>query len=620
MVASPLVETKLLLPQPRGDAVPRPRLTELLDHGRSSRLTLVSAPAGFGKTTLLARGLAKAEGHQRPVAWVSLEEGDRQPARFWTYLVTAIQRAVPEVGDSALALLATGQPSFDSVVATLINDLAVAATELDLVLDDYHLVDSPDLQPSVSYLLEHLPAQVHLVISTRVDPALPLARLRARGELVEIRAADLRFTEAEVATYFNDVAALELATSDIAALESRTEGWAAALQLAALSLRGRAEPAAFIAAFAGDDRYIVDYLAEEVLNRQPPQVRDFLLQTCILDRLSGPLCAAVTGNPESQDMLEHLDRANLFLVPLDATRHWYRYHHLFAEVLETHLLEGRQDVADLHRRASHWYDQSGEPAAAVRHALASGDIDQAADLAERATRALQRDRQEATMVAWLDLFPHEVIQARPVLALGFIAALMSNGQFTGAEERLRDLEQHLPTPGPDGQPGEPPPGTLVADRDEWNRIPGALELYRSALSLIDGNTAATIAHAELAIARAAEDDHLTRAGAAATAGLARWTDGDLEEAHRAYSTSVEGLRRAGHISDVLGCSITLADIRITQGRLTDAVATYQDALRLAAEDPLPVTRGTADMHVGLCGSRVRAQRPGHRSPPPAAGT
>ena len=298
-------------------------------------------------------------------------------------------------------------------------------------------------------------------------------------------------------------------------------------------------------------------------------MRDFLLQTCILDRLSGPLCAAVTGNTESQEMLEHLDRANLFLVPLDDTRRWYRYHHLFAEVLQTHVLEGRgEDVADLHRRASQWYDQAGEPAAAVGHALASGDIERAADLAELSVRALQRDRQEATMVSWLALFPDDVVQARPVLALGFIAALMSNGQFTGVAERLRDLEQRLPEPRPDGQPGEPPPGTTVADRAEWNRIPGALELYRSALSLIGGNTAETITHAELALSRAAKDDHLTRAGAAATAGLARWADGDLEQAHRAYSTSVEGLRTAGHISDVLGCSITLADIRITQGRLS----------------------------------------------------
>ena len=620
MVASPLVETKLLLPQPRGDAVARPRLTELLDQGRERRLTLVSAPAGFGKTMLLAKGLTQPTGQRRPVAWVSLEEDDSQPARFWTYLVTAIQRALPEVGDGALALLATGQPSLDGVVATLINELATTATELDLVLDDYHLVDSPDLQPSVAYLLEHLPPHVHMLISTRVDPALPLARLRARGELVEIRAADLRFTLAEVATYFNEVAALELTTRDIAALETRTEGWVAALQLAALSLRGRSEPAAFIAAFAGDDRYIVDYLVEEVLSRQPQPVRDFLLQTCILDRLSGPLCAAVTGNAESQEMLEHLDRANLFLVPLDDTRRWYRYHHLFAEVLQTHVLEGRgEDVADLHRRASQWYDQAGEPAAAVGHALASGDIERAADLAELSVRALQRDRQEATMVSWLALFPDDVVQARPVLALGFIAALMSNGQFTGVAERLRDLEQRLPEPQPDGQPGEPPPGTTVADRAEWNRIPGALELYRSALSLIGGNTTETITHAELAISRAAKDDHLTRAGAAATAGLARWADGDLEQAHRAYSTSVEGLRAAGHISDVLGCSITLADIRITQGRLADAEQTYQDALRLAADDPAPGDAGDRRHARRPERCRLRTQRPGHRSEPPAVG-
>ena len=464
MVAGPLVETKLFLPQPRGDAVPRPRLTELLDRGRRARLTLVSAPAGFGKTTLLARWLT-APADQRSVAWLSLEEADSQPALFWTYLVTAVQRAVPEVGGSALALLQTRQPSLDSVLATLINELSATPTELDLVLDDYHLIDSPDLQPSVAYLLEHLPAQVHLIISTRVDPALPLARLRVRGDLVEIRAADLRFTLTEVAAYLNDVAALELTPADIAALETRTEGWIAALQLAALSLRGRADTGAFIAAFAGDDRYIVDYLAEEVLNRQPSQVRDFLLQTSILDRLSGPLCEAVTGNTESQDMLEHLDRANLFLVPLDGTRRWYRYHHLFAEVLGTHLLDGRPDeVADLHRRASRWYDQTGDPVPAVRHAVAAGDIDRAADLAELAVPALQRDRQEATIAAWLGVIPEEVVHKRPVLALGFIGALMSSGQFASVAERLDELEQHLQTTGPEGEANGPPPGTIVVDR------------------------------------------------------------------------------------------------------------------------------------------------------------
>ena len=303
-------------------------------------------------------------------------------------------------------------------------------------------------------------------------------------------------------------------------------------------------------------------------------------------------------------MLEHLDRANLFLVPLDGTRRWYRYHHLFAEVLATHLLDGRpEEVADLHRRASRWYDEAGDPVPAVRHAVAAGDIDRAADLAELAVPALQRDRQEATIAAWLALIPDEVVQKRPVLALGFIGALMSSGQFAGVEERLR-----RPRAAPPGtraravkRAGHRRGPTVVVDRDEWDRLPAALELYRSALSLIHGDPAAAIAHADLATSIAAADDHLTRAGAAATAGLARWAGGDLEEAHRSYATCVEGLRKDGHISDVLGCSITLADIRITQGRLTDAVRTYQDALRLADDDPLPVTRGTADMHVGISG-------------------
>jgi LuxR family maltose regulon positive regulatory protein len=602
VVAGPLVETKLFVPQPRGDAVARPRLTELLDRGRAARLTLVSAPAGFGKTTLLSRWLSASAGEGHRVAWLSLDESDSQPARFWTYLVTAVQRAVPEVGDSALALLATAQPPLDGVLATLINELSNTRTELDVVLDDYHLVDNPGLQPSVTYLVEHLPPQVHLVISSRSDPPLPLARLRVRGELVEIRAADLRFTLIETATYLNDVAALELTPADISMLETRTEGWVAALQLAALSLRGRGDPARFISAFAGDDRYIVDYLAEEVLNRQPPHVRDFLLQTSILDRLSGPLCEAVTGNTDSQAMLDHLDRTNLFLVPLDGTRSWYRYHYLFAQVLGTHLLERHpEQVADLHRRASQWYDSAGDPALAVRHAVAAGDIDHAADLAELALPTLQRDRQEATITGWLAVFPEEVVRTRPVLALGLIGALMSSGRFADVPGRLRDLERHLPLPGSGGAVRPPPVGTIVRDRDEWARMPAALELYRSALALIHDDLAATVTHADRATSIAAEDDHLTRAGAAATAGLARWAGGDLEGAHRSYSTCVDGLRRVGHISDVLGCSITLADLRITQGRLTDALGTYQEALRLAENEPAQVTRGTADMHVGISG-------------------
>ena len=318
-------------------------------------------------------------------------------------------------------------------------------------------------------------------------------------------------------------------------------------------------------------------------------------------------------------MLEHLDRANLFLVPLDGTRRWYRYHHLFAEVLGTHLLDGRpEEVADLHRRASRWYDEAGEPVPAVRHAVAAGDIDRAADLAELAVPALQRDRQEATIAAWLAVIPDEVVQTRPVLAFGFIAALMSSGQFTGVEERIHDLEQHLPTNGPDGQASGPPPGTIVVDRNTWDRLPAALELHRSALSLIHGDPAAAIAHADRATSIAAADDHLTRAGAAATAGLARWAGGDLEEAHRSYATCVEGLRRDGHISDVLGCSITLADIRITQGRLTDALADLPGRAAPRRRRPAPGDAGNRRHARRHQRCRVRTQRPGHRGPPPAA--
>ena len=379
-MAVSLVQTKLYVPRPRRSVVARPRLGGRLSRGSDARLTLISAPAGFGKTTLLTAWLAAAATENRAVAWLSLDESDRQPATFWTYLITALQTAVPGIGADALPLLQSAQPPIETVLAAVLNELAAVPNDIDLVLDDYHLVDGPDLRDGMTFLLEHLPPHVHLVISSRADPLLPLARLRARGELVEVRAADLRFTPDEVAAYLNDVIGLDLTPEDIAALEGRTEGWIAALQLAALSMQGRTDIGAFIAGFAGDDRYIVDYLVEEVLQRQTEQVRSFLLRTCLLDRLSGPLCDAVTGEPGGRATLEALDRANLFLVPLDDSRHWYRYHHLFADMLQAHLQDERpEEITDLHRRASQWYDQHGQPSPAVRHALAAGDIERAAD-------------------------------------------------------------------------------------------------------------------------------------------------------------------------------------------------------------------------------------------------
>ena len=589
---SPLVRTKLYVPAPRRGLVPRPRLADRLGGEQRPRLTVISGPAGFGKTTLLAAWAETAEAAGRCVAWVSLEETERQPASFWTYVVTALDGAAPGVGLGVLPLLQAPQPPMQAVLATLLNELGALTVGVDLVLDDYHLADGPGIAGDVAFLVEHLPPHVHLVISTRADPALPLARLRARGELVEIRAADLRFTLAEVTAYLNDVAGLDLDAPEIATLEGRTEGWIAALQLAALSLQGRADAAGFIAGFAGDDRYVVDYLVEEVLARQPDDVRTFLLHTSILARLNGSLCDAVTGGTDGKAVLDSLERANLFVISLDDSRQWYRYHHLFADVLRAHLLDERPgEIADLHRRAAAWYAAAGEPVPAVRHALAAGDVEQAADVVERSVIDLLRQRQEATVRGWLDDIPYDVVQRRPVLAIGLIGALMSKGDLETVEGRLDDLERLL---------ADPPADLVVLDEAELARVPGAMETYRAALALVAGDPVGTTAHADLAIERAAPGDDLTVAAASALAALASWGGGDLEAAHRGYSVAVKRLERAGNISDVLGCSITLGDLRITQGRLGDALHIYEEALRLAAahevDGPL---RGTADMVVGL---------------------
>ncbi|TCC63246.1 tetratricopeptide repeat protein [Kribbella pittospori] len=583
---SPLLESKLYLPRNRQALVPRERLAERLRRGDGVRLTLVSAPAGFGKTTLLSALAADR------TAWVSLEESDRHATTFWTYVLTALERAAPGVGEGALGLLQSGQAPIESVLAGVLNELSVLPDDVDLVLDDYHLADGPEIQPGMVFLVEHLPPQVQLLISTRADPALPLARLRARGELVEIRAADLRFTVDEATAYLNDVTGLDLDATAIATLEGRTEGWIAALRLAALSLQGRDDATAFIEGFAGDDRYVVDYLLDEVLDRQPDDVRRFLLETSIADRLTGPLCDAVTGRSGGKAMLEALERQNLFLVPLDDHRRWYRYHHLFGDVLRTHLTEERGDVGELHRRASRWYEKAGESVAAVRHALAAGDAERAADLVELAVPALRRERQEPTLRRWLDDIPNAVVQKRPVLAVGFVGALMACNEFDGVGQRIDDVERVLAGPAD---------ALVVVDRGELARLPGAIETYRAALALAGGDPAATIEHAGGAIDRAAEGDHLTTAAASALAGLANWAGGDLEAAHDGYTTAARDLQRVGYIADVLGCSITLADIETTQGRLRQAQSTFERALDLGEG-----LRGTADMYVGL--SRLALER------------
>jgi LuxR family maltose regulon positive regulatory protein len=599
-MASPLLETKLYAPRRRRELVPRPRLRERLDRGTASKLTLVSAPAGFGKTTLLAEWLAAAPAGERSAAWLSLDQGDNHPATFWSYLIAALQTAAPGVGAAALALLQSPQPPpIETVLATLLNELGALPTEVVLVLDDYHVVDARDLQDGVAFLLDHLPPRVHLVIASRADPPLPLARLRARGELAEIRAADLRFTPDEAAAYLNEVMGLALTARDVAALEGRTEGWIAALQLAALSVRGRDDVAGFIASFAGDDRYIVDYLVEEVLQRQPDQVRGFLQQTSVLDRMTGPLCDAVTGQDGGKAMLESLERGNLFVVPLDDRRRWYRYHHLFADVLRARLLDERPgQLPDLHRRASAWYERNGEPSEAIRHALAAEDFPRAADLVELAALALLRSRQEATLLGWLEELPDDVLRRRPVLSNFYAAALLQGGQLDGVEARLRDAERWL-DPDRRERPDAGAAGMVVVDEEAFRRLPSSIAVHRAGCALVLGKVDETVKHARRALELAPEDDHLGRGGAAALLGLASWVRGDLETAHRTFADGMASVQRAGHISDVLGSAIALAEIRRAQGRLGEAMRTYEQALQLGTEQGAPVLRGTADLHVGM---------------------
>jgi LuxR family transcriptional regulator, maltose regulon positive regulatory protein len=606
-VPAPLLETKLYVPRPRRALVPRPRLSERLDRGSTSKLILISAPAGFGKTTLLTEWLAAgpaAPADERLAAWLSLDRGDNDPASFWTYVIAALQTVAPGVGESALTLLQAPQPPpIETVLTALLNDLGALTGDIVLVLDDYHVIDAHDVQDAMAFLLDHLPPRLNVVIASRTDPALPLARLRARGELVETRAAELRFTPDEAAAYLNEMMGLQLTARDVAALEGRTEGWIAALQLAALSMQGRDDVAGFIAGFTGDDRYVVDYLAEEVLQRQSDRVQTFLLQTSILGRLSGPLCDAVTGQGGGKAMLEALDRGNLFLVPLDDRRRWYRYHHLFADVLQARLLDEQPDqVPDLHRRASAWYEQNGERSVAIGHALAAEDFERAAALVELAIPAMSRTRQEAMVRGWLEVIPDEVVRVRPVLSVGFAGALLSVGELEGVESRLRDAERWLDvTTGTDARSQARSAEMVVADEEEYRRLPGMIELYRAAQALARGELPGTVRHARRALELAPGDDHLCRAGASGMLGLASWASGDLEAGHSAYAECMTGLRRAGHIADTFGCAIALADIRLVQGRLGEAMRTYEQALQRVPEQGGPVLRGTADMYVGMSG-------------------
>jgi LuxR family transcriptional regulator, maltose regulon positive regulatory protein len=599
---APILATKLYIPLPRPKIVLRPRLVERLNEGLQRKLTLISASAGFGKTTLVSEWVA---GCGRPAAWLSLDEGDGDPTRFLTYLVAALQTLAPDLGAGLLAVIQSPQPpATESILTALLNQIATTPDHFMLVLDDYHLVDARPVDQALTFLLEHLPPGMHLVIATREDPHLPLARLRARGQLTELRAADLRFTSAEAAEFLNRVMGLNLSTEDIAALDARTEGWIAGLQLAALSMQGDKDAAGFIQSFTGSHRFVLDYLVEEVLQQQSESLQAFLLRTSILERLCGPLCDAVLLDPSvsGQATLEYLEHANLFIVPLDNHRRWYRYHHLFADVLRMHLIsEQPEQVSSLHQRASVWYEQNGYPPDAINHALAAQDFERAATLIELAVPEMRRNRRGATVteLGWLKALPDELVRLRPVLCLDYAYALVGGGELESVEARLQDAERWLNTPADPRERPEVPSEMVVVDEEQFRRLPGMIALLRAAQALARGDMPETVKNARRALDLAPEADHLMRGGAASQLGLAAWTSGDLETARRMTAEGMAHVRLAGYISAAIGCSITLADIQLAQGRLREAMTTYEQTLQWAMAPGAPVLRGAADMYVGM---------------------
>jgi LuxR family transcriptional regulator, maltose regulon positive regulatory protein len=609
---APILATKLYIPPPRPKAILRPRLIEQLNEGllAGRKLTLISASAGFGKTTLVSEWVA---GCERPVAWLSLDEEDNDLTRFLTYLVAALQTIAPDIGPGELAVLQSPQPPpAESILTALINEIATIPDSFIFVLDDYHVIEAQAVDHVLTFLLDHLPPQMHLVIATREDPSLPLARLRVRGQLTELRAADLRFTPAEAADFLNQVMGLNLSAEDIAALETRTEGWIAGLQLAALSMQGHQDAAGFIQSFTGSHHFILDYLVEEVLHQQSESIQTFLLRTSILDRLCGPLCDAVLRDPSvsGQATLEYLEHANLFIVPLDSERRWYRYHHLFADLLRQRLrrssplLSGRElgGVDELHRRASQWYEHNGSPDNAIRHALAAEDFERAATLVELAVPEMRRSRRGATVteLGWLKALPDALVHFRPVLCVDYAYALFGGGEPEAAEARLRDAERWLDTTADLRERLDAPAaGMVVANKEECRRLPGMIALLRAAQALARGDMPETAKNARRVLDLAPEDAHLMLGGAASQLGLVAWTRGDLDTARRMTADGMANVRLAGYISSAIGGAIVLADIQIAQGRLHEAMTTYERALQWATEPGAPLLRGEADMYVGM---------------------
>ena len=582
----PILTAKLYMTTPRPGIVMRRRLTDRLNDGlaKGVRLTLISASAGFGKTTLVSEWITQCE---RPVAWLSLDEGDNDLTRFLSYLIAALQTIKVGIGESLLAMLQSHPlPQTETVLTALLNEIITIPRGFLVVLDDYHVIDSKSIDEALTFFVERLPSQIHLVIATREDPHLPLARLRARGQLTELRAVDLRFVPAEAADFLNRVMGLTLSAEDIAALESRTEGWIAGLQLAAISMQGLPDAASFIHSFTGSHRFVLDYLIEEVMQRQPDNIQTFLLRTSILDRMCGPLCDAVLGAPPGfgQETLEYLERANLFIVPLDEERRWYRYHHLFGDLLRRRLGQPKE-LAEYHLRASAWHEANNDLDEAFRHALAADDFKQAAYLAETAWQRMERNFQTLAWLSWVNKLPESSICSRPWLCVQIGWAYSDVGEVVSSETYLQHAERAL-----EGMHGQEEFKSIAA---------GNIALIRAGNAQIEGNLPETVRYAELSIQIIPENELLIRSQAAITLGFTQWAVGNVEASLQAMRTWMDDMQKLDNQMYAIASAFVVSDMQITLGHLNAAEKALLHAIQQAAALGQEAVVVTAHHHLGL---------------------
>ena len=579
-MSAPLLSTKLHIPASHSLLVPRPDLIDLLNHGNHSKLTLISAPTGYGKTTLLCQWLSACS---FPIAWLTVDKADNDPVRFLSYLIVALQRIEPDLGSGAFDVLQTSgvvsagtRSPIELALTLLLNDLTSGSRPIILVLDDYHLIENTRIHQLVTYLLDNQPEQLHLVIATRVDPPLPVSRLRAQAQLVEVRVDDLCFTSDESFVFYNDVMGLSLSMEQVAVLERRTEGWIAGLQLAALSMREHEDIIGFIEAFTGSNRFILDYLTEEVFNRQTSEVRAFLLKTAILDHLNAPLCNAITSRDDSQEILELLDEMNLFIVPLDDKRSWYRYHHLFSDLLQQRLQrEYPKLVPALHQQASNWYEENGFVLNAVNHAMNAGEFERTADLIERSGWSVLMRGELATLLGWLEVLPDELLRSRPQLVFFNIWALAYSGALEEVEHKLQNVD--------------------------LRSVRGEVATVRAHIAAVRGEITRAMALAHQASELLPAQNFFLRGVVAQTLGLAYHWSGDPRAASQELSKAIKLSQEAGEPFLTMTAMAFLGRALEIQGDLHQAVNTYQQMLALVEKPgkrPVPFA-GMA--YVGIAG-------------------